>query len=160
MRNRRPLTPRPPTTPSTESNRTPRRPLVGGALGATALLVAGFAISASPASAAATEVDLATAATFSVLAGSTVTNTGTTTIAGDLGVSPGTAVTGQSTLIVGGVTHLGDAVAGQAQAALTAAYNSAALQTPRSRRRASMPTPSWAGRGWSAACTTAPRPWR
>ena len=36
---------------------------------------------------------LAKCANFAVLAGSTVTNTGTTRVTGDLGVSPGTAVT-------------------------------------------------------------------
>ena len=130
MRNRRPLTHRPPTTPSTESNRTPSRLHAGGALGAALLLVAGFTVSASPASAVATEVDLATAATYSVLAGSTVTNAGTSTIAGDLGVWRGSAVDDQGALIVGGVTHLADDPARLAQADLTAAYTNAAGQTP------------------------------
>ena len=37
---------------------------------------------------------LGTAANFSVLAGSAVTNTGPTVLASELGVSPGTAITG------------------------------------------------------------------
>ena len=72
-------------------------------------------------------VNLGTAASFAVLAGTTVTNTGLTTISGDLGVSPGTAVTGfPPGLVSGGTIHAADAVAAQAQADLTTAYNDAA----------------------------------
>ena len=68
---------------------------------------------------------LGTAGSFGVLAGSTVTNTGTTVINGNVGVSPGTAVTG---FPPGAVTppytiHAGDAVALQAQLDDTTAYN-------------------------------------
>ena len=68
---------------------------------------------------------LGTAASFAVLGGSTVTNTGPTTIGGNLGVAPGLAVTGFPPGIVTppGVIHAGDAVAGQAQTDLTTAYN-------------------------------------
>ncbi len=60
---------------------------------------------------------------FSILAGTTVTNTGPTTIVGDLGVSPGTAVTGfPPGLVNGGVIHAADAVALEAQAELTVSY--------------------------------------
>lgn len=85
---------------------------------------------AGTAQAAATEIPLGTAADFSVLAGSTVTNTGTTTVAGSVGVHPGTAITGQNTMVIGGTAHSGDAVALQAQTDLTAAYGNAAGQTP------------------------------
>ncbi len=63
---------------------------------------------------------------FSVLAGSTITNTGSTTVSGDVGVSPGTAVTGFPPGLATGTIHKADAAAAQAQAALTAGYIDAA----------------------------------
>lgn len=63
---------------------------------------------------------------FSVLAGSTVTNTGSTVVSGDVGVSPGTAVTGFPPGLASGAIHNADGVAAQAQAALTAGYIDAA----------------------------------
>ncbi|HXU76956.1 MAG TPA: ice-binding family protein [Methylomirabilota bacterium] len=66
---------------------------------------------------------------FAVLAGSTVTSVGATTVNGDLGVSPGTAVTGFPPGLVNGTTHAGDAAAAQAQLDLTTAYNDAAGRT-------------------------------
>jgi uncharacterized repeat protein (TIGR01451 family) len=80
----------------------------------------------SSASAAPAPVLLGTAANFAVLAGSTVTNTGPTTITGDLGLSPGTSVTGFPPGQVNGTIHTADSVALQAQTDLTAAYNDAA----------------------------------
>jgi hypothetical protein len=70
---------------------------------------------------------LGTAANFLVLAGTTVTNTGPTVIKGELGVWPGTAVTGFPPGH-SGVQHNGDAVALKAQTNLTAAYKYAATQ--------------------------------
>jgi Ice-binding-like len=71
------------------------------------------------------EPSLGTAASFTVLGGSTVTNTGaSTSIVGDLGVSPGTALTGiPAGEPTGGVTHAGDPVAAEAQADVTTAYD-------------------------------------
>ena len=63
---------------------------------------------------------------FSVLAGSAVTNTGSTTISGDVGISPGTAVTGFPPGLASGTIHIADSAAAQAQAALTAGYIDAA----------------------------------
>jgi hypothetical protein len=74
-------------------------------------------------------VPLGTAANFVVLAGSTVTNTGPTIISlGDLGLSPGSAVTGfpPGTLTSPAVMHITDPTAAQAQLDLTTAYNYAA----------------------------------
>jgi hypothetical protein len=64
-----------------------------------------------------------------ILAGSTVTNTGATTITGDLGVSPGTSVTGFPPGNLIGVQHAGDATAAVALGDLTTAYNDAAGRT-------------------------------
>ena len=74
-------------------------------------------------------VPLGSTSTFAILAASTVTNTGASVVTGDIGVSPGTAVTGfpPGTLI--GTFHLGDPAAAQAQLDLTAAYNDAAGRT-------------------------------
>jgi hypothetical protein len=63
---------------------------------------------------------------FSVLAGSTVTNTGSTTVSGDVGVSPGLAVTGFPPGLAGGAIHIADGAAAGAQTALTTAYVDAA----------------------------------
>lgn len=76
-------------------------------------------------------VNLGTASTFAVLGASTVTNTGATAITGNLGVSPGTAVTGfPPGTVTGGAIHAGDAVAAQAHTDLQAAYLDAAGRTP------------------------------
>ncbi len=79
---------------------------------------------ASSALAAPATVGLGTAAPFSVLAGSTVTNTGPTTMFGGLGLSPGSSVTGAPVVL--GQTHVDDATAIQAKSDLTTAYNDAA----------------------------------
>src|SRR4249920_2498421 len=67
---------------------------------------------------------------FAVLGGQTVTNTGPSVITGNLGVSPGSAVTGfPPGLVTGGTTHTADAVALQAQNDTTTLYNNLASQT-------------------------------
>ena len=75
-------------------------------------------------------VALLSAARFAVLSGSTVTNTGPTIINGDLGVSPGTAVTGFGPGRLNGAQFTGvGSPAGQAEADLTTAFNDAAGRT-------------------------------
>jgi len=74
-------------------------------------------------------VDLGLAANFAILAGSTVTSTGPTSITGDLGVSPGTAITGFPPGIIIGAQHAGDPTSAQGIADLTIAYNDAAGRT-------------------------------
>jgi hypothetical protein len=72
-------------------------------------------------------VPLGTACSFGILGGSTVTNSGTSTfVTGDIGVWPGTAITGFTAQNFSGTEHAGDAVAQTAQGDLTTAYNYAA----------------------------------
>lgn len=59
---------------------------------------------------------------FAVLAGSTVTCTGPGTVTGDLGLSPGTSVTGFPPCLVTGTQHVADATAAAAQVDLTNAF--------------------------------------
>jgi len=74
-------------------------------------------------------VALGGAGAFAVLAGSTVTNTGGSTLTGSLGVSPGTAVTGFPPGLLSGAMHAGDVASAAGMADLTTAYNDAAGRT-------------------------------
>lgn len=82
-------------------------------------------------------IPLGTASNFAVLAGSTVTNTGPSVIQGNVGVAPGTAITGFLTVDGGpgllappSSFHAADSVAAQAQTDLLTAYNAAKGLTP------------------------------
>ncbi|HEX8600406.1 MAG TPA: ice-binding family protein [Chloroflexia bacterium] len=94
----------------------------------TLLIGASVLTLAVPVRAIATSPDLGTAGSFGVLAGSAITNTGPTTVDGDVGVSPGTSVTGFPPGIATGTIHTGDAVAAQAQSDASTAYSDAAGQ--------------------------------
>jgi len=110
-----------------------RRPRYAWLAGGSAVAAGTVAvvIVAQSAGAATAPVGLGTAGSFAVLAGQTVTNTGPSTISGDLGVSPGTAVTGLTPGIVSnGTIHSADGVANGAQSDLTTAYNDAAGRSP------------------------------
>jgi hypothetical protein len=75
-------------------------------------------------------VGLGTAGSFAVLAGSGITNTGPTTITGDIGTFPTPAETGMGSVTLTGKNHDADAVTQGAKADLQTAYNDAAGRTP------------------------------
>jgi Ice-binding-like/PEP-CTERM motif len=99
--------------------------------GSLLLALVGVALLYEPTQAA--PINLGTSGNFAVLAGTTVTNTGPSVIdGGDVGVSPGSAITGfpPGATVPPFVLHAADAVAAQAQVDLTTAYNAAAGLAP------------------------------
>ncbi len=83
---------------------------------------------AQPAAAAAVNPPLGTAATFAVLGGSAVSNTGATVVTGDLGVSPGSSISGfPPGAVVGGIVQ-STPVSTAAQADIGTAYGHAVGQ--------------------------------
>ncbi|MGI8718188.1 MAG: ice-binding family protein [Lapillicoccus sp.] len=100
-------------------------------LALASLLLLAFAGSAAAATAT---VNLRTADGFAVLGGSTISNTGPTVVAGDLGLSPVITTcsgfpapcTGGPGTVTNGTIHSGDSSAASAQQGLTAAYIDAA----------------------------------
>jgi Ice-binding-like len=111
-----------------QGKRTKRTFIVGGAACA-ALVAVAFPGTGHASPARSTAPSLGTAASFAVLGASTVTNTGATGVNGNLGVAPGTAVTGfPPGIVTGGTIHTGDATALQAQSDATTAYNNLAGQ--------------------------------
>ena len=67
-------------------------------------------------------INLGSAASFAVIGGSAVTSTGETVVDGNLGVSPGTAITGFGPGVVNGTIYDDEAIAGLAASDATAAY--------------------------------------
>jgi hypothetical protein len=91
---------------------------------ATLIATLGLSVSAQ----AQSPVPLGAANPFAILAGTAVSNSGATAVNGDLGVSPGSSVSGFPPGVVNGTIHAGDASAAQAQLDLAAAYANAAGQ--------------------------------
>ncbi len=97
------------------------------ALFAPIAFLAAFTMANPVVDAAVSPVGLGTATSYAVLAGTTVTNTGPSTVDASLGVSPGSAVVGfPPGLVSGGAIHAADAQAGKAKSDLVTAYNAAA----------------------------------
>lgn len=94
------------------------------------LTIALVAMLAAPAVGMAAEptVPLGTVQDFAVLSAATITNTGATTIVGDIGVSSGTAITGFDEITLDGAPHIYDDVAIAAHNDLIVAYDNASAR--------------------------------
>ena len=116
-------------SPNASSRR--RRPRLAKLAALAVLVLVASTLLPPGVSTAATEVGLGNADSFAVLGSSTVTNTGPTVVNGDLGVSPGLAVTGFDDPggpgIVNGEVYAGASAAGPQADALTA-YNALSEQ--------------------------------
>ena len=93
-----------------------------------AAVLCALAVSATPASAVGTPADLGVANSFAVLAGTGITNTGPTTLTGDIGTFPTPTITGVGLITVNGTNHGADAVTQQAKNDLVNAYDALARQ--------------------------------
>jgi hypothetical protein len=82
------------------------------------------------AQAATAPVPLGTANSFVVLAGAGITNTGKTTLNGNIGTFPTPSISGLSTVTLNGTNHAADAVTQGAKKDLTTAYTTAAGAGP------------------------------
>ncbi len=98
-------------------------------LGLAAFLAALIFMSATPA-VAQNATSLGAAQSFVVLGATAVTNTGSSVLTGDLGVSPGGAPTGFPPGTVNGATHAANATSLAAQNAVTTAYTDLAGRAP------------------------------
>jgi uncharacterized repeat protein (TIGR01451 family)/LPXTG-motif cell wall-anchored protein len=110
------------------SNKVRLIPLLLAAVLMVVLAVPATSMAAQP------TVGLGTTSSFAVLAGSTITNTGPTTIngsaGGDVGLYPGTDFPGRADVTLSGAVHLADSVASVAKDDLVTAYDDAAGRTP------------------------------
>ena len=104
--------------------------LVAAGRSALALAIVGLLFAFGSNAVAATAVDLGTAGSYAVLAGMGITNTGPTTITGDIGTFPNTPVTGVTSLTLSATNHAGDRVTQGAKTDLVTAYTTAAGEGP------------------------------
>jgi hypothetical protein len=74
-------------------------------------------------------VKLRSASSFAILAGTTVTNTGPSQIFGNVGIFPGSAITGFPPGVIHGNLHVADPIAQHAELDLTRAYDDAMGRT-------------------------------
>ena len=74
-------------------------------------------------------VPLSSTSGFAILAGSGITSTGATNVTGDVGLSPGSSISGFPPGILNGTQHINDITASTAKLDLTAAYNNAVSYT-------------------------------
>ena len=86
------------------------------------LIISASTVVGNYAFATTTQPNIGTASNFAVLGSSTVTNTGSTFLMGNLGVSPGTAITGFPPGMVSGTTYHAGPVAARAHADAATAY--------------------------------------
>jgi len=94
------------------------------------IMMTATALAECQASGAESPVILGQAVDFAVLAGSGITNTGPTTILGDVGTFPTTTINGFGTVTLTGTNHAGDATTQTAKSDLLTAFNDAAGRVP------------------------------
>lgn len=112
-----------------QNSSTPKKNIRGPAAACAAALTVS-ALLATSSSIGAQTVPLGAAENFAILGASTVTNTGATIIDGNLGLSPGSSVTGfPPGVVINGAIHINDALANQAHADAFTAYTQLAGET-------------------------------
>jgi hypothetical protein len=122
-----------PSLPASRPTGPPARPwrsAVSHVAPLACILLGASVFAASGASAAQGPVGLGRADSFAVLAGSGITNTGATTITGDVGTFPTPSETGFGSITLSGTNHDGDAVTQGAKSDLVAAYGDAFGRKP------------------------------
>lgn len=117
-----------PCNAARQANTRARRMRSNGFVALAAISVVVPMLLAGPAPAASPTVPLGGADRFAVLAGSGITNTGLTSITGDVGTFPTPSETGFDSVALDGTNHKGDSVTQAAKADLAASYRDAATR--------------------------------